>query len=161
METARYSSFQRNLLIGVILLIVVIVIIILASFSKQNESVKPLSELPFDRVVQENEAASFQFQSNLADSTLVAITPQIDSLQLEITTIDSVWISLLIDGKRGADYLFGPKKKRTWSAKERFSITMGNAGGATFRLNNKDLGSLGKRGAVIRNTIITEANLNN
>jgi hypothetical protein len=48
-----------------------------------------------------------------------------------------------------------------WAAKERFVVTMGNAGGATFRLNGKDIGSLGKRGAIVRNSILTEANLNN
>ena len=38
---------------------------------------------------------------------------------------------------------------------------MGNAGGATFQLNGKDIGPLGKRGAVVRNAVITEANLKN
>jgi hypothetical protein len=48
-----------------------------------------------------------------------------------------------------------------WVAKERFVVTMGNAGGATFRLNGKDIGSLGKPGAVVRNSILTKANLKN
>ena len=91
----------------------------------------------------------------------VVITPQKDSLQLEITTLDSVWISLLIDGKKGEEYLFSANRKRMWSAKERFIVTMGNAGGATFQLNGKDIGPLGKRGAVVRNAVITEANLKN
>jgi hypothetical protein len=78
-----------------------------------------------------------------------------------MTTIDSVWISILIDGKKVEEYLFGPKRKRMWVAKERFSVTMGNAGGATFKLNGKEIGSLGRRGAVVRNTVITETNLKN
>ena len=48
-----------------------------------------------------------------------------------------------------------------WAAKERFVVTMGNAGGATFQLNGKDIGALGKRGAVVRNAVISEANLKN
>lgn len=44
-------------------------------------------------------------------------------------------------------------------AKERFVITMGNAGGATFQLNGKDIGALGKRGAVVRNAVISETSL--
>jgi hypothetical protein len=38
---------------------------------------------------------------------------------------------------------------------------MGNAGNATFQLNGKDIGSLGRRGAVVRNAVISEANLKN
>jgi hypothetical protein len=67
----------------------------------------------------------------------------------------------LIDGKKGEAYLFGANRKKAWAAKERFVITMGNAGGATFQLNGKDIGALGKRGAILRNTVITEANLSN
>jgi hypothetical protein len=46
-----------------------------------------------------------------------------------------------------------------FSARDKFSITMGNAGGATFKLNGKELGALGKRGAVVRNVLINEARL--
>ncbi len=89
----------------------------------------------------------------------VIVPPKIDSLTLEMTTTDSVWINLLIDNKKSEEHLVGPHRKYSWTAKERFAVTMGNAGGATFQLNGKDLGMLGKRGAVLRNMILTEANL--
>ena len=72
-----------------------------------------------------------------------------------------MWISLLIDDTQGAEYIFAPHRKRICVAKERFVVTMGNAGGAVFRLNGKDIGSLGKPGAVVRNSILTKANLKN
>jgi hypothetical protein len=118
-------------------------------------------EIPFDRVIRESEAASILPPSAAIDSVPAFKAPQKDSLRLEIITLDSVWISLLIDDTKGAAYLFAPNRKRMWAAKERFVVTMGNAGGATFRLNGKDIGSLGKRGAIVRNSILTEANLNN
>jgi hypothetical protein len=55
--------------------------------------------------------------------------------------------------------LFPPNRKRSFMAKDQFSITMGNAGGATFKLNGKELGSLGKRGLVVRNVLINQARL--
>jgi hypothetical protein len=118
-------------------------------------------EIPFDRVIRESEAASILPPSAAVDSVPVFKAPQKDSLRLEITTLDSVWISLLIDDTKGAEYLFAPNRKRMWVAKERFVVSMGNAGGATFRLNGKNIGSLGKRGAVVRNSILNEANLKN
>ncbi|HTY38541.1 MAG TPA: RodZ domain-containing protein [Bacteroidota bacterium] len=82
-----------------------------------------------------------------------------DSLRLEITTRDTVWVAVVIDNLRRGQYLFPPGRTRTWAAKEQFSVSMGNAGGATFRLNGSNLGALGKRGAVARNVLITQAGI--
>jgi cytoskeletal protein RodZ len=155
------SSLQRNIAFGVFIGIAIVLIIVLANINKSSESEKSIAEVPFDRVIRESEATSNTSPSVIADSSNVLIAPKKDSLRLEITTLDSVWISLLIDGKKGEEYLFDANRKRVWTAKERFVVTMGNAGGATFKLNNKNIGSLGKRGAVVRNAIITESNLKN
>jgi len=77
-----------------------------------------------------------------------------------MSTIDSVWINLLIDGKKDGAYLFGANRKRTWSAKERFVITMGTPA-ALLSIKRQRYWLLGKRGAVVRNMVITETNLTN
>lgn len=53
------------------------------------------------------------------------------------------------------DYLFSPGNRRQWRARDRFTITLGNAGGVGFHLNARDLGTLGKRGAVLRDVELT------
>jgi cytoskeleton protein RodZ len=155
------TSFQRNAIFGILIIAIVSIVAILAYSNKDALENKPVTEVSFDHVIRENEAASFPIPDTVIDSEPPVPIVQSDSLRLEITTHDSVWISLLIDGKKGSEYLFGPNKKRTWAAKEKFSVTMGNAGGAAFHLNGKDIGFLGKRGAIVRNTIITEAYLKN
>lgn len=155
------SPLQRNITFGAFIIIAIALVVILANLNRESEVSKTVSEVPFDNVIHESEAASTSVTPFLIDSSYSVIKPQIDSLHLEMTSIDSVWISILIDGKKVEEYLFGPKRKRLWIAKERFSVTMGNAGGATFKLNDKEIGSLGRRGAVVRNTVITEANLKN
>jgi transcriptional regulator with XRE-family HTH domain len=160
-QIVKLSPLQWNIAFGIFLVIIVVLVIVLANMKKESDSVNPIVEIPFDRVIRESEAASIPPPSAAADSVPVFKTLLKDSLRLEVTTLDSVWISLLIDDTKGAEYLFGPNRKRIWAAKERFVVTMGNAGGATFRLNGKDIGSLGKRGAVVRNSILTEANLKN
>jgi len=157
----KLSPIQRNLGFGIFLVFIVVLVIVLANMKKESDSVKPVVEIPFDHVIRESEAASIPPPSAAVDSIPVFKAQQKDSLRLEITTLDSVWISLLIDDTKGAEYLFGPNRKHIWVAKERFIVTMGNAGGATFRLNGKDIGALGKRGAVVRNSILTKANLKN
>jgi hypothetical protein len=76
-------------------------------------------------------------------------------LILEGRTSLDVWVRLVIDDEPSKEYLFGPKILRTWKAKEKFRVSLGNAGGMTFRLNGKDLGTLGKPGAVVRSVLIT------
>jgi cytoskeletal protein RodZ len=156
-----FSTFQRNIILGVLLLGAVAIVLYLATMNKIDESDKPISEVSFDRVIRESEAASISQPYATPDTSPAVIPQKIDSLRLQITTHDSVWISLLIDGKKGEEYLFAPNRKRTWIASERFVVTMGNAGGATFQLNGKEIGALGKRGAVLRNAVITEATLKN
>ncbi len=153
------SPLQRNLAFGIFLIVVVVLVVILANMKKESESINPVSEIPFDRVIRESEAASIPPLSARADSVPVVKAQRKDSLRLEINTLDSVWVSLLIDDTKGAEYLFGPNRKRVWAAKERFIVTMGNAGGATFRLNGKNIGPLGKSGAIVRSFVLTEANL--
>jgi transcriptional regulator with XRE-family HTH domain len=156
------SPLQRNIAFGVIIVAAIVLIAILANMNRISGSGPAVEEVPFDRVIRENEAASIPPPVlPAADSVPAVNTVPPDSLRLEMTTRDSVWINILIDGKIGQTYLFGAKKKRTWAAKERFIVTMGNAGGATFQLNGKDIGPLGKRGSVVRNAVITAANLNN
>jgi hypothetical protein len=155
------TPLKRNIAFGILIVVAIALVVILAKMNRGIDSDKPLTEVPFDRVVRESEAASIPVASTTVDSVPVVNVTQNDSLRLEISTLDSVWISLLIDNKKGEAYLFGANKKRKWVAKERFVVTMGNAGGATFQLNGKDIGSLGKRGAIVRNAVITEANLKN
>jgi cytoskeletal protein RodZ len=155
------SPLQRNIAFGFFIAAAIGLVAILANMNRRSSSGNSVEEVPFDRVVRESDAASIPQPVAAADSAPIATTRQPDSLRLEMTTQDSVWINILIDGKTGGTYLFGPKRKRAWAAKERFVVTMGNAGNATFQLNGKDIGSLGRRGAVVRNAVISEANLKN
>ena len=155
------SPLQRNIAFGLFIVAAIVVVALLANVNRIPIASNSVEEVPFDRVVRESEAASMPPQGTTVDSAPVATVLHSDSLRLAITTRDSVWINILIDGKIGETYLFGANRKREWTAKERFIVTMGNAGGATFQLNGKDIGSLGKRGAVVRNAIISESNLKN
>lgn len=93
-------------------------------------------------------------QTNVATAT----GSEIDTLVLEMTTTDDIWFSIIIDGKERQEFLFPPLRQRVFTAQKEFSITMSNAGGATFKLNGRDIGMLGKRGAVIRNVLINKSN---
>lgn len=156
-KVQRLSAvLKKNLLFAGLLLAAVAFVLVLRTPS--NKSPESIPEIPFDAVVKETEATTFK-----PDTLKRAIVPppviRADSLHLEMATTDSVWISILVDGKKNLEYLFPPNRKRTFTAKDQFSITMGNAGGASFKLNGKDLGTLGRRGVVVRNVLINDARL--
>ena len=145
---------QRNIipLLGMTGLLILALFLLNAGSSEQPSARS--AEISFDRAVKESEAASVKTQL-VRTPSLVVNQVTADSLRLEMSTVDSLWIMVVIDGKRTVEYLFPPKYHRMWIAKEQFAITMGNAGSATFRLNGKELGALGKPGAVVRNTILS------
>jgi cytoskeleton protein RodZ len=119
----------------------------------------PISEVPFDNVVRESEATLVKPETIVG--SIAPVKPdEPDSLTLEMTTSDSVWVSIVIDGKKTEEYLLPPGRRKNWIARERFQITMGNAGGASFKLNGEDIPPLGRRGAVVRNVVINEETLN-
>ncbi len=120
---------------------------------------QPVRQIAFDDVVKETERVSTPPQ---------AATPRVDpgspgavsdSLHLSSTTSDTVWLSIIIDGKRTEEYLFPPKTICSWTAKEKFSITLGNAGGIHFTLNGTPLEPLGRLRSVVRNVIISKENI--
>ena len=159
-KVSASSSGQKSLVPAVILVAIVAAIAGVVYLATRGSSVPtqdPVSTIPFDKAVHETEAAVVQAEP--APPPPQTQQPVIDSLRLEITTTDSLWISVNIDNVRKGEYLFPPGRTRTWAAKEQFIISTGNAGVATFRLNGKDLGALGRRGAVARNIVITQSGI--
>ncbi|MEK9137728.1 MAG: DUF4115 domain-containing protein, partial [Bacteroidota bacterium] len=112
----------------------------------------PTQESPFESAVKEaNSAADSTTARPAAPSPATTTSSHTDSLVLKATTTDSVWMQIVIDKLPPQQYLFKPHSARSWKAKERFSVSLGNAGAIEFTLDGKRIGTLGKRGAVVRN----------
>ena len=159
---ATLPSFHlsmRSILVLVFIVAACGGVIYMATRGSSVPAEDPMAKVPFDKAVHESEAAVVQPDTQQLQPPLQAQAqrPSADSLHLEITTTDSLWISVVLDNVRRGQYLFPPRRTHTWVAKTQFVISMGNAGVATFRLNGNDLGALGKRGAVARNVVITQS----
>ncbi len=112
-------------------------------------------EIPFEEIIKDTELKTTKKPVTVVSKETPLAPVVSDSLVLEITTTDSVWISILIDNTTTKEFLFPPNTRRTLKAATQFSVTVGNASAATFRLNGKDLGMLGKAGSVVRNKLLT------
>jgi cytoskeletal protein RodZ len=148
---------HRTLRAALITLAAILVVVIISYLD--NISTPPrVKEIPFSTSVRENERRLTPVDSVSAERPVMAESPK-DSLILRALTLDSVWVQIVVDGLPPVDYLFPPNASKQWKAKDRFALTLGNAGGIRFRLNTRDLGVLGKPGSVVRNVEITRQTL--
>lgn len=137
-------------------LVVVLGIATIAYFARQPGT--PPQEIPFGTVLQENTARLTPPDTTRGTVLPQAVSPR-DSLVLRATTTDSVWVQIARDALPPTEHLFPPGASRTWRARDRFTLSLGNAGGVSFRMNNRDLGTFGKTGAVLRNIELTRETL--
>ena len=81
--------------------------------------------------------------------------PTKDSIILEATATDSVWLTMNADGTKSDQLLMTPGMQRRWSAKTQFVLSLGNAGALDLTRNNVPLPQLGKKGTALRYVKIT------
>lgn len=154
-QSAR-APLQRHAMMIAAALGAIVLALYMINTSTNSHATRPVPEVPFDNVVRESEATLVKPETIVSSTPVPMKPPEPDSLRLEIATNDSVWISIVIDGRKTEEYLFPPNRRKTWAAKDRYMITMGNAGGATFKLNGEEIPPLGRRGAVVRNVVVNE-----
>jgi cytoskeletal protein RodZ len=78
-----------------------------------------------------------------------------DSLVLQATATDRIWMSVVTDGGQTTQTIMEKGTSRSWKAGENFALSLGNAGGADFILNGERMLKFGELGTVVRNIKIT------
>jgi cytoskeleton protein RodZ len=120
----------------------------------------PTEEIPFQSVLADKDRRlSPPPSSSPTVSPVAAAAAPSDSLTLRGFTSDTVWVMVSTDQTDPREFIFKPNVRFAFKAKTRFSVTLGNAGAVTFTLNQKELGTLGKPGSIVRNYEITRASL--
>jgi hypothetical protein len=120
------------------------------------------------RFIDSSTAALFTEPPAPADTASAATTPlesavdqaerapaREDSLVLEAFSTASVWFSVKMDTVRSEKGTMTGNDHRVWKARDRFVVTLGDAGAITFYLNGRELGTLGADGEVVKNLSIT------
>jgi len=79
---------------------------------------------------------------------------------LEISAIDTTWLLVNIDDTASKDMLLKEGETVKLSAKQGFSLKIGNAGGTKLIFDGKDIGSLGEKGQVINLNLPSDKNQN-
>jgi hypothetical protein len=63
---------------------------------------------------------------------------------------DRTWVRVVIDGLEKKEFTLNPEEVVVLSAKDKFDLLIGNAGGVRLIYNGKDMGLPGERGEVKR-----------
>ncbi len=80
------------------------------------------------------------------------------NITIEISFLEETWLQVWADGMLKVDGLKQPGEKFMVKANEEFLIHLGNAGGISYTLKNRQGKQLGPSGAVIKNLRITLEN---
>ena len=153
-EAVKQNDTRKLAVAASVVVVVVLLFYFMYDYATQERKGPVAQETPFQEVVKEQER-QIEPQRTALDSFAAIQAPKIDSLTLHGVAVDSVWISMKIDSLPSQSILLPPHAARTWIASKRFVLTLGNAGGIRFTLNGSDIGAFGKRGAVLRNFILT------
>jgi cytoskeletal protein RodZ len=136
---------------------VLALVVILWNALTPDQKTQP-GEIPFDDVRAEHERAA-RTDTMTAGAAVAAAAPRTDSLTLTAAALDSVWLQIRIDEGPVRTLILRKGSKTTWKAATRFTLTLGNAGGAEFTLNSRALGRLGAPGTVLRALELSHATL--
>lgn len=132
-----------------------IALIVYLLMGVSNDAADPITQRPFWDVVREIEEEAERTAVFPVDTAAQFHLEPRDSVSFEVTTLDTVWLTITIDNVTQLEYLFPPGLRRQWMAANEFLVTVGNAGGLTVSVNGDSLGVLGTPGQVIRNLQIT------
>jgi hypothetical protein len=76
------------------------------------------------------------------------------TLTLDLEALELSWVVVQLDGGSPHEALLQPGERIRWTASDRFTVTLGNAGGVRVELNGKPQGPFGPRGKVVRDIVL-------
>jgi cytoskeleton protein RodZ len=148
LEPAKFMT-PRVAMIAITLLVIAVAAIFAWNLFSPGTT-PPVTEIPFQNVVKE--------QEDQAAASRPAPPPparRADSLTLIASVTDTLWMTITVDSLPPREYIFHRGAKPSWRAGSRFLVTLGDAGAASFALDKQQLGTLGRRGNVVRNVPLT------
>lgn len=140
---------QKNILVVSLISVGILTLIILYVFvfNTSNEIIVP--EKSYDEVI---DSGNPRYEETVQSTTLDSagnIVNVADSISLQVLTTDTSWVKIIFDDKREEDFILFPNSQKLLKTGSNFKITLGNAGGIQFRLNNEPLNFSGKSKTVM------------
>jgi len=87
---------------------------------------------------------------------LEGIVPDAKKLVLDIEATERCWVLVRADRGPEQDVMLNPGERVRWNAQERFTLTLGNAGGVRISFNGKPQGPYGDSGKVVKDIVLSQ-----
>lgn len=75
-------------------------------------------------------------------------------LVLDLEALELTWVVVQVDNGSPREALMRPGERARWKGSDRFTLTLGNAGGVRVELNGKTQGPFGPTGKVARDIVL-------
>lgn len=89
------------------------------------------------------------------DLPLEGVVPEPKKLILDIEAVERSWVLVQADNSPSQEVMLYPGERIRWTARGRFALTLGNAGGVRVSLNGKEQGPYGTSGKVVKDIVFT------
>lgn len=90
----------------------------------------------------------------LGDLSRQAGLAEKEPLELVLEALELSWVVVQVDESSPREALLRPGERATWTASDRFVLTLGNAGGVRVELNGVPQGPFGASGQVAREIVL-------
>jgi transcriptional regulator with XRE-family HTH domain len=86
---------------------------------------------------------------------LEGVVPEAPQLVLDLEAVERCWVLVKADHAPVQEVMLHPGERVRWRAQERFTLTLGNAGGVRVSFNGNPQGPYGTSGQVVKGIVFT------
>ncbi len=121
--------------------------------SKTVSRKKTAAPAPVEKRKQPRQAAPAQ------GTAAVSARPEQTGIRLGIHAVDDCWMQVKVDGKTVFQSVLFRGRMESWTARDRIDLWLGSAGGVEVEVNGSRIPSLGRKGQVLKNIVISKDGL--
>ena len=126
--------------------VLVVIIIYLIVGAKTDKIV--VEETPIEDVVGQQSQRYQETNTQEPQTNNQVLQTSSDSLYLTFFAKETSWVYVVLDGKSSKEFTLYPNSKLSVSALSNFQGTVGNSGGISMQLDNKEVDFTGRSGAI-------------
>lgn len=155
----RFRSFKPSkeaIRIFAMVLVIPFLFVILFNLGKAISSRRKNFPAKAERVQAKEQAA---LPSKPSKPKTPASLSAVSSIKLGIRAKENCWVQVRADGVVVFQRVLEKGRLETWVAKDKFELSLGNAGGVELEINGELFSNLGRRGQVLKSIVITKEGL--
>jgi cytoskeletal protein RodZ len=127
-----------------------------AHLAQTTKSIPVIPAKPEKKKMQKAQTAkNLSVVSSLQVTQAASKKEAMPEIRLVILAKENCWISLKADGRAVFQRVLEKGRSETWKAKDKMELTLSNAAGVELQVNGERFPSLGRRGQVLKNIVIT------